>query len=106
MLLCSGYLSAIGIATLAAAIATAGRRSRAEVGSPLDIVPSMPFAGPLAWLDFAQSLDPVLFAQAAEEETVAYAKLHLRDLIPDATSLRVCPETSSWIAKLSEHEAD
>ena len=47
----------------------------------------MPFAGPLARLDFAQSLDPVLFAQAAEEEAVAYASFQLRNLVPDATSL-------------------
>jgi hypothetical protein len=49
--------------------------------------PELPFSGPLARLDFNQSLDPVLFAEAAEEETMAYVKLHLRDNFADAATL-------------------
>jgi hypothetical protein len=36
-------------------------------------------------LDFRQSLDPELFARAAEKEALSYARLHLRGLLADGT---------------------
>jgi hypothetical protein len=53
----------------------------------MEIAPALPFSGPLARLDFNQSLDPVLFAEAAEEETLAYIKLQLTDYVADAATL-------------------
>jgi len=38
-------------------------------------------------LDFRQSLDPSQFAKAAEEETLAYAKTHLRDFVADGATI-------------------
>lgn len=45
-----------------------------------------PCAGPIARLDFVQSLDPARFAEAAEQEALVYARLHLSHLV-DAASI-------------------
>ncbi len=47
----------------------------------------MPCAGPIARLDFAESLDPVLFAQAAEEETLAYVRAHFPDMVAGGANI-------------------
>ena len=38
-------------------------------------------------LDFIQSLDPALFAQAAEDEAISYARIHLRAYVADGELL-------------------
>jgi hypothetical protein len=81
----SGGLAVVGIAALATAIAIFWRRRGADSTAPVGIVSVPPFAGPIARLSFVQSLDPVLFAEAAEEEALAHARVHLRDLIADGT---------------------
>jgi hypothetical protein len=55
-------------------------------------------AGPFKRLDFAQSLDPNLFAEAAEKEAVAYAQMHLRDFVADSTVLTV-QGIQQWAAR-------
>jgi hypothetical protein len=64
-------LSVVGIGALVTAIAILWRRRGAESPAPAGIVPVPPFA--------------VLFATAAEEESLAHAKHHLRDLVADGT---------------------
>jgi hypothetical protein len=81
----SGGLAVVGIAALATAIAIFWRRRGAESPAPVGIVPAPPCVGPIARLSFVQSLNPVLFAEAAEEEVLAHARVHLRDLIADGT---------------------
>ncbi len=78
-------LAAIGLASLAAAVVTSRRRPVAAVVAPGSTTPAEPWAGPIARLDFSQSLDPVRFAHAAEQEALSYARLHLRDLLADGT---------------------
>lgn len=83
----SGGLAVVGIAGLATVIAIFWRRRGAESPAPMGIVPVPPCAGPLARLSFVQSLDPVRFAEAAEEEALAHARVQLRDLIADGTTV-------------------
>jgi hypothetical protein len=84
----SGGLSVIGIASLAGAMAIIWRRSSATTASPsVEIAPALHCSGPIVRLDFAQSLDPTQFAKAAEEEALAYASVHLRDVIADGTTI-------------------
>ena len=42
--------------------------------------PFRPANGPIERLSFIESRDPVRFAEAAEEEPIAHARVHLRDL--------------------------
>ena len=94
----SGGLSIVGIAALATAIAIFWRRRSAESPAPVGIVSVPPCAGPIARLSFVQSLDPVRFAEATEEEALAHARAHLRDLIDGTTiTLHAWPETSNKI---------
>lgn len=64
-------LAVVGIAALATAILIFWRRRGAESSASVGIVPVLPFAGPIARLSFSESLDPVRFAEAAEEEARA-----------------------------------
>src|SRR6185312_5366833 len=86
-LLLSGGMSAVGIASLAAAIVIVWRRPRSAMASTPGNIPALPCAGPIMRLDFRQSLDPSQFAKAAEEETLAYAKTHLRDFVADGATI-------------------
>ena len=81
----SGGFALIGLCTLAMATVIA-RRSRAS-DKTQDVSSVAVCAGPIARLDFAQSLDPGLFARAAEEEALAYAEVHLRNFIADGTTI-------------------
>jgi hypothetical protein len=81
----SSGLAAIGIAGLATFIAIFWRRRGANSPAPVEIVSVPPCTGPIKKLSFIQSLDPVLFAEAAEEEALAHARAHLRGLIADGT---------------------
>jgi hypothetical protein len=81
----SGGFALIGLCTFAMATVMA-RRSRAS-DKTQGAISVAACAGPIARLDFAQSLDPGLFAQAAEEEALAYAKVHLRNFIADGTTI-------------------
>ena len=82
----SSGLALIGITCLAAAIMVARRRAvAAVVATASQVTPAEPWGGPIARLDFSQSLDPELFAHTAEEEALSYARLHLRDLLADGT---------------------
>ena len=81
----SGGLAVVGIAALATAIVIFWRRRGAGSPAPVGIVPAPPCVGPIARLSFVQSLNPVLFAEAAEEEVLAHARVHLRDMIADGT---------------------
>jgi hypothetical protein len=83
----SGGLSLVAIAALATAIAIFWRRRGAESSAPVGIVPVPPCAGPLVRLSFVQSLDPVLFAEAAEEQALAHVRVHLRNLVADGTTI-------------------
>lgn len=60
------------------------RRNASPAGAAVAINPC---AGPLARLDFAQSLDPVAFADAAEAEAVDYAGAHLAGHLADGTTM-------------------
>ncbi len=59
------------------------RRSIASA-SVIEIAGVIPCAGPIARLEFEDSLKPELFAKAAEEESLAQAQSYLRGMIPDA----------------------
>lgn len=62
-------------------------RQRRTVSSDNNAVTIKPCAGPMARLDFAQSLDPIAFATAAEAEAVAYAGVHLAGHLADGTTI-------------------
>lgn len=81
----SGGLVVVGIAALATAITIFWRRHGVEAPASVAIDSASPCAGPIARLSFVQSLDPVLFADAAEEEALAHAKVHLSGLIASGT---------------------
>jgi hypothetical protein len=81
----SGCLAVIGITCLAAAMVASRRRPVAAVAAPASPMRVEPWGGPIARLDFRQSLDPEMFAHAAEQEALSYARLHLRDLLADGT---------------------
>src|SRR5215471_14470603 len=83
----SGAILAIGIAALAMAIAIFWRRRGAEDPALIRTNLAAPCAGPIIRLSFAESLNPTRFADAAEEETLAYVRLHLRDLVADGTTI-------------------
>ena len=81
----SGGFALVGLCAFAMATVIA-RRSRAS--DKTQAVASVAVcAGPIARLDFAQSLDPGLFAQAAEEEALAYAEVNLRNFIAEGTTI-------------------
>jgi hypothetical protein len=81
-------LSVIVLASLAAALFTARRRRGGRTVGPLRPLISLPpCGGPIVRLDFAQSLDPMRFAQAAEEEALAYARTNLHDHLADSTTI-------------------
>ena len=83
----SGGLAVVGIAALAMAIMIFWRRRGAESSVSVGIVLVPPCTGPIGRLSFVQSLDPVRFAEAAEEEALAHARVHLRDLVADGTTI-------------------
>ena len=82
----SGAMFTLAVIAMAAALIIGARdRRRIQNLRSANSAAATPCAGPLARLDFFQSLDPELFAKAAEEEALAYAQLHLRDYLADAT---------------------
>ena len=74
------------IAAVASTIVIFLQRRDSEV-SARGIIPLC--GGPIMRLSFAESLHPIRFAEAAEEETLAYVNLHLRDLIADSAVVTV-----------------
>jgi hypothetical protein len=94
----SGGLAVIGIVALATFIAIVWQRRDAGLPASAEVVSVPPCTGPIKKLSFVQSLDPVLFAEAAEEEALAHARIHLRGLIADGreregrlSGKKVCP---------------
>jgi hypothetical protein len=90
----SGALLAIGVASLAATILIVWRRSKKTTVAPLmAVMPERPCRGPIGKLDFYQSLDPMLFARAAEEEALAFACLYRKSnpnvLVMQPTDMRL-----------------
>lgn len=83
----SSGLAVIGIMSLMLALLT--RRGLSPTVISVVPEPSPPWGGPIARLDFTQSLDPDIFARAAEEEALSYAQLHLRDLFADGAVITV-----------------
>lgn len=94
----SGGLSVVGIAALATAIAIFWRRSSPDYPAPTGnaLVPHC--AGPIARLNFVESLDPIQFAEAAEGEALAHARVHLRDLVADGTTITL-QSLRQWTAQ-------
>jgi hypothetical protein len=82
--LCAGLT--ISVVAVLAALATWRQHKRAR-SLARSISSAPPCGGPIVRLDFAQSLDPALFADAAEEEALAYARLHLNDLVSNGTTI-------------------
>ncbi len=82
----SAALSLIGVASLAIAIVVALRRTRTTQSSPA-LVPAPVCGGAVVRLEFTQSLDPALFAQASDEEVLAFANANLRDLVADGSNI-------------------
>jgi hypothetical protein len=81
-------LALIVLVSLPTAIVIGWRRPGAVIAAPSKtFVRILPCGGPIVRLDFAQSLDPMRFAQAAEEEALAYASRNLRDYIADGTTI-------------------
>src|SRR5579883_1747031 len=82
----SAALSLIGVASLAIAIVVALRRTRTTQSSTA-LVPAPVCGGAVVRLEFTQSLDPALFAQASDEEVLAFANANLRDLVADGSNI-------------------
>lgn len=77
----SAGLAVIGIMSLMLALLT--RRGSSPTDTSAVPAPAQPWGGPIARLDFNQSLDPDVFARTAEEEALSFAQLQLRDLFAD-----------------------
>lgn len=90
-----GFL-VIGLGALTTA-ALIGRRAP-QFESSQDVTASAIGAGPIMRLDFEQSLDPDLFAQAVEEDALSYARHHLRGLAADGTTITL-QILRQWMAK-------
>jgi len=92
----SGGFAMIGICSLIIAMLVM-RRSK-EAGTGHEFIGLIQCAGPIARLEFEDSLKPELFARAAEEESLAQAQSYLRGMVPDA-AVATLQGLRSWLSQ-------
>ncbi len=92
----SAGFAMIGVCSLI--IAMLVMRRPKEAGTGHEFIGVIQCAGPIARLEFEDSLKPELFARAAEEESLAQAQSYLRGIVPDA-AVATLQGLRSWLSQ-------